>query len=176
MVRNSELKHDLVELNHRLDLIETVLLVSNPDSPMAAEAYNGLRKTIIQSLQATQALYATIAQLDTLASATDNTDDIRVKLAELMSQYRLIKLEDYDTRPDAFERVGQGSSYTVTKPAYVASPDMPAIQMGVAEAVDVGPFPTKNDELMVDVGKTAEPESTGTTVIEADTTSTGDAE
>ncbi|MCL1595695.1 MAG: hypothetical protein M3132_15220 [Actinomycetia bacterium] len=140
MVRNRELKSDLIELNHRLDLIQTVLVVSNPESPMAANAYTGLRKTIVQSLQATQALHATIAQLDSLATATDNIEDIQVKLGELMSQYGVTKVELYEERPDAFERIGSGSRYTVTKPAYVASPEMPAIQMGVAEATnDVAP-------------------------------------
>ncbi len=176
MVRNSELKHDLIELNHRLDLIETVLIVSNPDSAMAADAYSGLRKTILHSFQATQALHATIAQFDSLAWATDDIDDIRVKAAELMSQYQVTKLDDYDARPDAFERIGEGPAYAVTKPAYIASPSMPPIQLGVAETVDAVVPSAKNLTPPADDDPSASRESTDAPDTHDDTIATGDAE
>ncbi len=174
MVRNRELKSDLVELNHRLDLIETVLVVSNPESPMAANAYTGLRKTIVQSLQATQALHATIAQLDSLAAATDNVEDIQVKLSELMSQYGVTKVEQYEDRPDAFERIGNGSRYTVTKPAYVASQEMPAIQMGVAEAVDDAALTVVPLDQSMESDPSAEPESAESAEPQIETLPTGE--
>jgi hypothetical protein len=173
MVRNRELKSDLVALNHRLDLIETVLVVSNPDSPMAANAYTGLRKTIVQSFQATQALRATIAQLDSLATATDNIEDIQVKLAELMSQFGVTKVEQYEDRSDAFERIGSGSRYTVTKPAYVASPEMPAILMGVAEATDDIPPTVVSPEQPIEVNPSA-PEPVESAESEPETLPTGE--
>lgn len=136
MVSNRDLQRDLVELGHHLEMIKTVLIVSNPDSPMAADAYNGLRRTVVQSLQSTQILHAAIAQLDSISTATHDIEVIRAKLGELMAQYGIQKIYDYEARPDAFERVGKGNTYTAKKPAYVTSSEMPPIQMGVAEATD----------------------------------------
>jgi hypothetical protein len=136
MISNRDLKRDLSELNHRLDMIQTVLLVSNPDSPVAADAYEGLRRTVIQSLSATKALYAAIAQLDAVAASTDEVDAVRVKLNELMTQYGIRRIDRYEDRPDAFERIGSGPSYVATKPAYVASAETPPVMMGVAESAE----------------------------------------
>ena len=176
MIRNRELKREISALNHRLEMIQTVLLVSNPDSPMAADAYNGLRRTVVQSLQATQVLQAGIAQLDSIAAATDDIEIIRAKLGELMTLYGVTKIEQYDVRPDAFERIGQGSTYTVTKSAYVASPDMPAIQMGVAEALDESPPTPEADEQPAGIDLITGPESSETDLTQADSLPLGDAE
>ena len=181
MVSNRELKNEILQLQHQVAVMigrmDAAVVVSSPDSPMAASAYNGLRKTVIQSLQATQVLQAAIAQLDSVAEATTDVEVVRAKISELMMQYGIRKLDDYDERPDAFERLGQGIAYRVTRPAYVASPEMPAIQMGVAEAVEGSQTPidaerpTDDDHQMH-----GDHRSDVTPAAQEGMTSTGDAE
>jgi len=139
MVRNRELKRDLDELRHQIELIRTVVMVSNPDSIMAADAYEGLRKTILRSLSATQALHAALADLDKVASSTTDIEFIRVKLSELLAQYGIQKVTRYEDRPNAFEPIGPGPRFSVTKPAYVTESHLPPVVMGVAETTDEPP-------------------------------------
>lgn len=174
MVRNSELKRNFVEIDHRLEMIETILLISNPDSPVAADAYNNLCRLVGRSVNATVTLYAVIAQLDAIAAATDDIEIIRVKLSELMAQYGLSKVEEYDQRPDVFERIGKGPKYTVTKPAYVALSEELAIQMGVAEGVAEVPPAMDTLEQLVDGDATAS-ESSQEALSPVDTVDQGDA-
>ncbi len=175
MVRNRELKNDLMELNHRLELIYTALVVSNPDSPMAVDAYEGLRRTVVNSFKASQALQALLAQLDSLASTTDDVDPIRAKLAELMSQYGIVKLTRYEDRPDAFDRIGEGPPYVATKPAYVTSPELPPVQMGVVETANDEPRASSSAQesedavVLTNVPKTGDAEPTAETATVGDT-------
>jgi hypothetical protein len=126
MIRNRELKQEL-------ELIKTILLVSNPDSPVAAEAYDGLRKTIVGSIKATQVLEASLAQLDQISRSTDDMQDIRIKLRELMAVAKVELVVDYDRYRDAFDVIGSGSVQTVTKPAYVAVDRGAVVTRGVLE-------------------------------------------
>jgi hypothetical protein len=135
MVRNSELKRDLQELGHRLDLIQTVIMVSSPESPVAAEAYEGLRRTVVQSMSATKVLHSALAQLDILAHTTDDITLIRAKLAELLMHAGIDKVARFDDRPDAFERIGDGPDFKATRPAYVTTLELPPVAMGVAETI-----------------------------------------
>lgn len=133
MVRNSELKKDLVELRHRMDLLDRTLVVANPDSPRSAEVFDGLRKTIIHSLKASQILWASLAQVDQVAADSDDVDMVRAKISELLGQAGVQKLYSYEAQPSAFDRVGEGPVARVVKPAYVVPGELSEIARGVVE-------------------------------------------
>ena len=132
MSRKSEYR----DMRHELDIIKTILTVSNPQSPIAAEAFDGLRKSVVHAATSSQVLLAVLAQLDQVASSGDNIDDVRVKLRELMEQYGLHKVTAYEAMPQAFDRTGRGDTATVTKPAYVAGEGQLVIRGSAAMSND----------------------------------------
>ena len=124
----------LEQMQHRLDLIDRTLVVNNPDSPRAAEVFDGLRKQVARSVKVTQLLEASVAQLDDLVHSTSDPQLIQAKTAELLAQAGVVKVQDAATiDPSAFQVVGEGDIRLVVRPAYVTAAEGAIVMQGVIE-------------------------------------------
>jgi hypothetical protein len=113
------------ELSHKLDLIERVLMVREPGSVKAADAYEGLRR---------QAHLAHLAQLDAAVRRGATTEALRGLLRDLMQQAGLQTIDDPAQR-DAFEVVeGKGDQLEVLEPAHVDGGTGRLVRQGRARA------------------------------------------
>lgn len=106
--------------DHRLDLLELYLTVRDPGTAKAAEAYDGLRKLLINANRGTQIHLAHLAELHRVASAADSTEPVLAKLREFMNQVGLLAVDDVSSG-EFFEITGgKGSTLVVDSPAYVS--------------------------------------------------------
>ena len=121
--------------DHRLDILELYLTVRDPGTSRAAEAYDGLRKLLINANRGTQVHLAHLAELHRVVSAADSLEPVRAKVGEFMHHVGLFPMNDA-THRDLFEFTGgHGSVVVVDSPAYVSrteSGDMTVVMRGVA--------------------------------------------
>lgn len=105
--------------DHRFELLELYLTVRDPGTAKSAEAYDGLRKLLINANRGTQVHLAHLAELHRVASATDSIDVVRAKVGEFMNQVGLIPVWESEDR-DLFEFTNRrGMGVVVDSPAYV---------------------------------------------------------
>jgi hypothetical protein len=125
---------DLTEqIERRLDKMETVLIIREPSSTVAAEAYDGLRKQIITALSERQ---AHVTQLVQFAAALDSGADLPTlssMVAGWLESANVIATSDPHT-PDAdilFQMVEDlGGPVDVLAPAYVDTATNRVIRQG----------------------------------------------
>jgi hypothetical protein len=136
--------------DHRLDLLELYLTVRDPGTAKAAEAYDGLRKLLINANKGTQVHLAHLAELHRVASAADSLDPVRAKLGEYMSQVGLHAV-DAGSHRDFFEVTGgSGTSLIVDSPAYVGldgDGGVSLVMRGVAHYEDPSPEVAEPDSM-----------------------------
>lgn len=107
------------ELEHKLDLIYTALVVRDPGTSMAAEAFEGLRKQVIAGATARNAHVAQLAEFDVALRRGASADDLLKLTAQWLDQAGVARIDD-PTRREAFEStVAPGASVEVEIPAYV---------------------------------------------------------
>jgi hypothetical protein len=106
--------------DHRLDLIELYLTVRDPGTAKSADAYDGLRRLLINANKGTQVHLAHLASLHKAANSADSLEPIRSKLDEFMTQMGVITVDD-PSRPDLYQVTGgKGSELVIDAPAYLA--------------------------------------------------------
>lgn len=107
------------ELEHKLDLIYTALVVRDPGTSMAAEAFEGLRKQVIAGATARNAHVAQLAEFDVALRRGASADDLLKLTAQWLDQAGIVRADD-PTHREAFEStVAPGVPVEVDIPAYV---------------------------------------------------------
>lgn len=107
------------EIEHKLDLIYTALVVRDPGTSMAAEAFEGLRKQVIAGATARHAHVAQLAEFDVALRRGASTDDLLKLTAQWLDQAGVARVDD-PTRREAFEStLAPGTPAEVEIPAYV---------------------------------------------------------
>lgn len=132
-------------MSTRLDRIDAALVVRDPGNARSAEAYEGLRKTVIAAGRDRRRHLAHLVMFaEAVERATSNES-----LAELVEQWaREEGLErSWDTsRSDLFTRTdGAGDTLQVVRPAWVdAAPDRPSVLVkhGIARPVAAEDLPS----------------------------------
>lgn len=107
------------EIEHKLDLIYTALVVRDPGTSMAAEAFEGLRKQVIAGATARNAHVAQLAEFDVALRRGASADDLLKLTAQWLDQAGVVRVDD-PTRREAFEStLAPGVPAEVEIPAYV---------------------------------------------------------
>jgi len=118
-VFDRKVREQLREVEHKLDILEVYFTIRDPGTARSAEAFEGLRKTLINANKTVQIHRGHLIELDRLASTIDDIGLMRVKVSELMQQMGIGRFASLDS-PDAYEITGgTGGVLQVDRPAYV---------------------------------------------------------
>lgn len=113
----------LVGLGHDAELLRTVLIIREPDTVTAANAYEGLRKQIVAVAQEHWQNLAQLVEIDVSINHTDDMDVIRRLVDDWLNRAgvrRIDKPETPDELSDLFEDLGgRGPVVEIRGPAYV---------------------------------------------------------
>ena len=126
----------LVELDHKLDILQLYFDVRDPGSAKSAEAYDGLRKLLIQAYKQTQVHLAHLSQIHYALASGVEADAVKDKVEELMAEVGLVRIDKVDRTTEAAFRVveGEGEMREVLTPAYVEAPGGALVKEGTARA------------------------------------------
>lgn len=133
----------LDKVERSVDRIELVTVIREPNTGIAADAYNGLRKQIIAAVGERTSHLTQLAQLDAALRAGATTDDLASLAREWLAQASMTVVEDVAQAPDAFELVGDGdgADAVARRPAYMDNATGRTVRMGVAERLPAAPVP-----------------------------------
>jgi hypothetical protein len=106
-------------IEHKLDLVYTALVVRDPGTSLAAEAYEGLRRQVIAGAQERNAHLAQLVEIDLAARRGVSAHDLKGLSTQWMSQANLVAIDDPSQR-DLFEgSISGDANVEVVEPAYV---------------------------------------------------------
>jgi hypothetical protein len=146
----AEVSDRLRELEHAAELIKTVLIVKEPNTVRASEAYDGLRKQVIASASERR---AHVVQLVTMAVAVrraTTVEDLHPQLAEWLQQSNVQTVWQVPPgeRPanlfDIEEEVGE-RAMEVLEPAYIDLQTGTLVRLGRAVSGTVAAAPPKTE-------------------------------
>lgn len=154
-MRPRTVNHRLNALNARFDALDSwirdILIVKEPGTVVAADALEGLRRSIISLPPLRRQHLAHLARIDSAVEAGEDQAALRLLLRELRAEARLERIDDATgpLRP-FFDIVGDGdgplevvrSAYVDIDPSGLVQPVMP----GLARcSLDVQPDEETND-------------------------------
>jgi hypothetical protein len=175
-----KVREQLRELEHKLDILEVYFTIRDPGTARSAEAFDGLRKTLINANKTVLVHRGHLIELDRLTSTTDDIGLVRVKVSELMQQMGIDRFASPDS-PDAYEITeGTHGILRVDRPAYIdvqsgqllargsahyepsapAPPTVPENQSAVAPVVDSAPIDSESAPVQEEKGAGPEPDGT----------------
>jgi hypothetical protein len=136
------------QLDRRVEKMETILLVREPSSTAAGEAYEGLRRQVVSAVSERITHLTQLAQLDHALAYGASQVDLRCLLDQWLEQAALVRTTD-PAGPHgetAFELVEDGGGpLEVVDPAYVDGVTARVIKLGrarrtpPARSAEVGP-------------------------------------
>lgn len=112
----------LDQLERRTEKMETILMVREPSSSAAAEAYEGLRKQIVTAVTERLAHLSQLVQLDAALAAGADVEYLARLVNGWVEQTTLAKIADPDhpSQGMLFEMVeDRGGAMEILEPAYV---------------------------------------------------------
>jgi hypothetical protein len=127
----------LDQLDRRTEKMETILMVREPASGAAAEAYDGLRKQIVAAVGERTAHLKQLAQLDAALTAGASADVVAKLVRDFADQAALERVKDaeHPERDLLFETVEDlGGRYEVLEAAYVDAKTGRVIRRGSVRA------------------------------------------
>lgn len=122
-------------LDRRVEKMETVIMVREPSSAAAAEAYDGLRKQVVNAVSERLNHLAQLVQLDVALTHAADADQLTKLVDSWFEQAALLRIDDpeHPRRDVLFELVAdQGGAYEVLEPAYVDTLTGRVIRLGQA--------------------------------------------
>jgi hypothetical protein len=130
-----EIMRKVDQLERHIDLLHMALIVRDPGTPIAADAYEGLRKQVAAAARERQAHLVQLALMDETLRSTNEPEAARSMLSEFMQQAGIVTVEDPQER-DMYQVVGgSGSLLEIISPAYVEEGSGRLIRQGKARAV-----------------------------------------
>lgn len=151
----------LGELRHDAELLRTVLVIREPDTVTAANAYEGLRKQIVAVAQEHWAHLAQLVEIDVSINHTDSIEVTRGLVDDWLIRAgvrRISQPTDSRQLTELFEDLGgHGSTVEIRSPAYVDSATGRLIRKGRFARVEArSPLPPARPERA-----TGQPEESG---------------
>jgi hypothetical protein len=123
------------DLSRKVDRIEVALLVRDPGTSMAAEAYEGLRRQVGAAAQQRRQHLVQLAMMDQALGRTSDPKVLHDLVHEWMNQAGLMRVDEPEHK-DLFRVIaGKGDGLEVLSPAYVDGATGALIQEGQAKAV-----------------------------------------
>jgi hypothetical protein len=112
----------LDQLDRRAEKMEVILMVREPSTAVAAEAYDGLRRQVVTAVTERMAHLAQLVQIDAALTAGADAESVGKLVRGFLEQSSLERVTDPD-RPERdlfFEMVEDlGGEHEVLEPAYV---------------------------------------------------------
>ncbi len=105
-------------IREQLDRLELILTIRDPGSSKAAEAYEGLRKSITAAVAERTSHLVHLAQMDAALQRGETADSLALLMRDLMAQAGLERVSDPTCR-DCYEVDGDAGPLEVLEPAYV---------------------------------------------------------
>ena len=128
-----DLARRLETLNERLHTIEIATLVSGPNNPVVAEAYEGLRKQVIISASSRRAHLTQLATFADAVASGANSEELGNLVREWMRQHGLRSVTPTE-RPDVYDIMGDGTVLQVLRAGYVDEQTGAVVALGQAIA------------------------------------------
>lgn len=138
------------EIVHKLDLLYTALVVRDPGTSVAADAYDGLRKQVIAASTSRQAHAVQLAELDVALRRGAALRDLERLSDQWLRQAGIVTVTDPDMRPYFEPSNLPSSDAEVELPAYVIEATGQVVRQGrlrrrIAEQVDTLPAHVEED-------------------------------
>ena len=126
----------LDKVDRSIERIEIVTVVREPNSTVAADAYNGLRKQVIAAVGERNAHLHQLARFDAALSAGADAEELATLVREWLEESSLSVVNDPDVE-GAFEVVGpeDAPDRRVVRPAYVDDVTGRVVRSGILERV-----------------------------------------
>jgi hypothetical protein len=145
------------KLDRSVERIEIVTVVREPNTALAADAYNGLRKQVIAAASERNAHLYQLTQFDAALRGGATPEELGALVREWMGQASVEVVEDVGLE-GAFQFVGpaDATGCRIKSPAYVDRVTNRVVRAGVAErlaemaAVPAPEPPSEAPELLVD--------------------------
>lgn len=140
-----EVSERLTRLEHAADLIKTVLMVREPETIHAANAYDGLRKQIVAASGERRSHLGQLTAMAVALSRATDVADLRPQVEEWLRQASIVELwnvpkghraQELFEAPDGGNLEGE-TRLEVHEPAYVDSVTGVVLRLGRAHALDV---------------------------------------
>ena len=138
--RLDAIESSLRDLCHQLEIMKTILIVKEPGSTMAADAFEGLRKQIVAVAQEHWAHLAQLATMDVAVNHVAEVSELRRVSKEWLDQAGVLRVDDpgHKDAAENFETVGRGSEVVeIFQPAYVDSATGRVIKAGRLKLGDI---------------------------------------
>jgi len=164
MTRQTTLILELLErvkkLEHEAELMRTVLIVKEPTTIQAAQAYDGLRKQVVAGAAERRSHLVQLVSMAVAVSRATSVEDLAPQLREWMAQAGVepvSAIEPEDSPRDFFEDLsgeGLAGPIEIVEPAYIDSHTGALLRLGrarrraAAPATSVGDEPTNSKEVI----------------------------
>jgi hypothetical protein len=140
-----EVSERLTRLEHAADLIKTVLMVREPETIHAANAYDGLRKQIVAASGERRSHLGQLTAMAVALSRATDVADLRPQVKEWLRQASIEELRHVPKghrAQELFESCDGGNlegetRLEVLEPAYLDSVTGVVLRLGRARALDV---------------------------------------
>lgn len=147
-----EVSDRLRQLEHDADLLKTVLVVREPGTVHAANAYEGLRKQVIAATGERRTHLAQLAAMAVAVARAGSVDDLRPQVREWLQQAGVVEvwtLPEGALPQDLFEDLDGGSlegvpELDVAEPAYLDGTTGSLLRLGRARAAVLEPLPVSD--------------------------------
>lgn len=117
--RARETEQLLTTMERQLDRIYTALVVRDPGTSLAADAYEGLRKQVVASSTVRRQHVAQLAEIDVALRRGVSTEDLAMLVTQWLNQAGVERVED-PARKEVWETaLPAGAAAEVDIPAYV---------------------------------------------------------
>lgn len=133
-----ELQDSIRGLEHQAELIKTVLIVKEPNTVHASEAYDGLRKQVVAAASERRSHLAQLVAMSVAVSRAESTLDLAPQVQEWMEQAGVVTRSNVPEGSDVshvFEDIGgEGlvGPIEIVEPAYFDSQTGSLIRLGRA--------------------------------------------
>lgn len=140
-----ELQEQIKDLQHQAELIKTVLIVKEPNTVQASQAFEGLRKQVIASATERRSHLAQLVTFAVAVSRATSVDDLKPQVREWIEQSGiqqvtgLIEGKSVDELYEDISGEGLSGKIQILEPAYVDSQTGATIRLGRARSL--GPTP-----------------------------------
>jgi hypothetical protein len=138
-----EIADRLLRLEHEAELLRTVFVVKEPNTSIAAEAYEGLRRQVAAAAAERRSHLVQLAAMASAVGRATSVDDLRPQVREWMAQADVTELNGVPPGAhvqDLFEDLGGeglagADAIEVVEPAYVDAKTGAVVRLGRARRV-----------------------------------------